>query len=110
MFSGRFNIEVSVQAELSNILRIPPGGTAQIDTGGIAIQQVVMPLPYKEPSPALMALAQEMASTGMRIGGTAEQMVGEGKQDAQTGAVLAIIEQQTVSQGLRAQAYACCPM
>ena len=43
-----------------------------------------------------MALAQEMASTGMRIGGTAEQMVGEGKQDAQTGAVLAIIEQQTV--------------
>ena len=80
----------------SNILRIPPGGTAQIKTGGNPIQQVVMPLPYKEPSPALMALAQEMASTGMRIGGTAEQMVGEGKQDAQTGAVLAIIEQQTI--------------
>ena len=29
----------------SNILRIPPGGTAQIDTGGLPINNVVMPLP-----------------------------------------------------------------
>ena len=63
---------------------------------GRPINQIVMALPYKEPSPGLMALAEEMAQTGMRIGGTAEQAVGEGKQDAQTGAVLAIIEQQTV--------------
>ena len=81
----------------SNILRIPPGGTAQIDTGGTCqSSRLSCSLPYKEPSPALMALAQEMAATGMRIGGTAEQMVGEGKQDAGTGAVLAIIEQQTI--------------
>jgi hypothetical protein len=80
----------------SNILRVPPGGAVQIDTGGRPMGELVSPLPYKEPSAALMALAQEMATTGMRVGGTAEQMVGEGKQDAQTGAVLAIIEQQTV--------------
>jgi hypothetical protein len=89
-------IDKQASRQNSNILRIPPGGTSQIDTGGKPINQVVMPLPYKEPSQGLMALAQEMATTGMRIGGTAEQMVGEGKQDAQTGAVLAIIEQQQV--------------
>lgn len=89
-------IDKGASRQNSNILRIPPGGTAQIDTMGRPISEIVAPLPYKEPSPALMALAQEMASTGMRVGGTAEQMVGEGKQDAQTGAVLAIIEQQTV--------------
>lgn len=89
-------IDKGASRQNSNILRIPPGGTAQIDTMGRPISEIVAPLPYKEPSPALMALAQEMATTGMRVGGTAEQMVGEGKQDAQTGAVLAIIEQQTV--------------
>jgi len=89
-------IDKGASRQNSNILRIPPGGTAQIDTMGRPIGDIVAPLPYKEPSPALMALAQEMATTGMRVGGTAEQMVGEGKQDAQTGAVLAIIEQQTV--------------
>jgi hypothetical protein len=89
-------IEKSASRQNSNILRIPPGGTAQIDTGGRPIQEIVMPLPYHEAGPGLMALLQEMSTTGMRIGGTAEQMVGEGKQDAQTGAVLAIIEQQTV--------------
>ena len=89
-------IDKGASRQNSNIMRIPPGGAAQIDTMGRPINQIVMALPYKEPSPGLMALAEEMAQTGMRIGGTAEQAVGEGKQDAQTGAVLAIIEQQTV--------------
>ncbi len=79
----------------TNIFRIPPGGAAQIKTGGQPIGQAVMPLPYKEPSQALMALVENMAQTGMRVGGTSELQVGEGRSDAPVGTTLAMIEQAT---------------
>lgn len=77
----------------TNIFRIPPGGGALIKTGGQPIGNAIMPLPYKEPSQALMALVQNMAETGQRVGGTAEQAVGEGRADAPVGTTLALIEQ-----------------
>ena len=77
----------------TNIFRVPPGGGALVKTGGLPISQAVMPLPYKEPSQALMALTESMAQTGMRIGGTSEQAVGEGRADAPVGTTLAMIEQ-----------------
>jgi hypothetical protein len=52
-----------------------------------------MPLPYKEPSQALMAMAEAMEEKGSRLGGTAEIQVGEGRQDAPVGTTLAMIEQ-----------------
>jgi hypothetical protein len=79
----------------SNIFRVPPGGGAQIDTGGLSIQQTVMPLPYKEPSGALMNMANYISEYGQRIGGTAEMAVGEGKQESPVGTTLAMIEQAT---------------
>jgi len=79
----------------TNIFRVPPGGGAPIKTGGMDIRQAIMPLPYKEPSGALMTLVQNMAETGMRIGGTSEQQVGEGRADAPVGTTLAMIEQAT---------------
>ena len=79
----------------TNIFRVPPGGGALVKTGGMPIQQAIMPLPYKEPSAALMTLVDNMAQTGMRIGGTAEQAVGEGKQDAPVGTTLALLDQAT---------------
>lgn len=42
-----------------------------------------------------MSLVQNMAETGMRIGGTSEQQVGEGRADAAVGTTLAQIEQAT---------------
>ena len=79
----------------TNIFRVPPGGGAPIKTGGMDIRQAIMPLPYKEPSGALMTLVENMAQTGMRIGGTSEQAVGEGRADAPVGTTLAQIEQAT---------------
>ena len=79
----------------TNIFRVPPGGGAPVKTGGMPINQAIMPLPYKEPSQALMALVTDMAETGMRIGGTSEQQVGEGRADAPVGTTLAQIEQAT---------------
>jgi hypothetical protein len=79
----------------TNIFRVPPGGGALVKTGGMPISQAVMPLPYKEPSGALMSLVQHMGETGARVGGTSELAVGEGKADAPVGTTLALIDQAT---------------
>jgi len=79
----------------TNIFRVPPGGGALVKTGGMPINQAVMPLPYKDVGGGLMSLVDNIAQTGMRIGGTAEQAVGEGKQDAPVGTTIALIDQAT---------------
>lgn len=79
----------------TSIMRVPPGGGQTVKTNGMKITDAVMPLPYKEPSPALMELAQNIAEYGQRVGGTAEVAVGEGRQDAPVGTTLAIIDQAT---------------
>jgi hypothetical protein len=79
----------------TNIFRVPPGGGALVKTGGLPISQAIMPLPYKDVGAGLMSLTDNMAQTGMRIGGTAEMAVGEGKADAPVGTTLAMIEQAT---------------
>ena len=79
----------------TNIFRIPPGGGALIKTGGAPISDAVMPLPYKDVGPGLMSLVENINQTGMRVGGTAEQAVGEGKQDAPVGTTIALIDQAT---------------
>jgi len=79
----------------TNIFRVPPGGGALVKTGGMPINQAVMPLPYKDVGGGLMALVENINQTGMRVGGTAEQAVGEGKQDAPVGTTIALIDQAT---------------
>jgi hypothetical protein len=79
----------------TNIFRVPPGGGALVKTGGMPISQAIMPLPYKEPSAALMSLVDNIAQTGMRVGGTSEAQVGEGRADAPVGTTLAMIDQAT---------------
>ena len=80
----------------TNIFRVPPGGGALVKTGGMKINEAIMPLPYNTSGQAaLQSLAGEMATTGMRIGGTSEAQVGEGRADAPVGTTLAMIEQAT---------------
>ena len=79
----------------TNIFRVPPGGGALVKTGGLPINQAVMPLPYKEPGMALMNLVTNMVETGQRVGTTSELQVGEGRADAPVGTTLALIDQAT---------------
>jgi hypothetical protein len=79
----------------TNIFRVPPGGGALVKTGGMPLNQAIMPLPYKEPGQAMMNLIQNMVETGQRVGGTAEVAVGEGRADAPVGTTLALIDQAT---------------
>jgi hypothetical protein len=77
----------------NNIFRVPPGGAAEVETGGLPIQQVAMGLPYKSPDAVFVGFVQTLNSEGQRLGGTADVMVGEGRQDAPVGTTLALIEQ-----------------
>ena len=79
----------------TNIFRVPPGGGALIKTNGMKLNEAIMPLPYKDVGGGLMTLTENMAETGMRIGGTSEQQVGEGRADAPVGTTLAMIDQAT---------------
>jgi hypothetical protein len=85
--------------QLTNEFRVPPGGGAPIDTQGQDIRTKVMALPYKETGPAFIALMAQVREVGMRLGGTAETPIGEGKQDAPVGTTLAMIEQATKVEG-----------
>ncbi len=79
----------------TNLFRVPPGGSVQVETGGLDIRGFAMPLPYNTTQMApLMTLVDNMAETGRRLGGTAETQVGEGRADVPVGTVLALIEQQ----------------
>ena len=79
----------------TNIFRVPPGGGALVKTGGMPINQAIMPLPYKEPGMALMNLVNNMVETGQRVGSTSELQVGEGRDNAPVGTTLALIDQAT---------------
>lgn len=80
----------------TNQFRIPPGGGYGLEVPAQrSIHDMVMPLPYKEPSAALIQLTELVEHTAQRYGGTAEQSTAEGKQDAPVGTTLALIEQAT---------------
>lgn len=78
----------------TNVFRIPPGGAALVKTGGMKMQDAVMPLPYNaQAAPALMSLITNMTETGQRVGGTSELQIGEGRADAPVGTTLTLVEQ-----------------
>jgi hypothetical protein len=83
----------------TNEFRVPPGGGVGLDTNGLPLNQMVMPLPYKDIGPAFAQFIQNIAETGQRVGGTAEIGIGEGKQDAPVGTTLALLEQATKIEG-----------
>ena len=92
-FPGFLTAKASARQN-TNIFRIPPGGSAQIETGGSPIRDFAMPLPYNtQQMPPLMSLVTEIVETGRRIGGTAEVQVGEGRADVPVGTTLAMIDQ-----------------
>jgi hypothetical protein len=90
-----FLISKAASRQNTNIMRVPPGGGVQVDTNGMKIGDAVMQLPYKTPDAGFIQFISDIATTGMRIGGTSEQAVGEGRADAPVGTTLALIDQAT---------------
>jgi len=73
-----------------------PGEFLSVDGGGATdIRQCIMALPYKEPSPVMLQMIQQLAGDGQQLAGTADIEVGEGRTNVPVGTVMAMIEQQT---------------
>lgn len=98
-FPGFLYANTAGTRNLTNEFRVPPGGGAPIETGGLPIGQVAMPLPYPPLSPATIAFIEQLRAVGQRLGGTANTPVGESKQDAPVGTTIALIEQATKVEG-----------
>ena len=77
----------------TNEFRIPPGGGMPIDTAGQAIQNAVMPLPYRSVDGQFLNLLQLIEASGQRMASTSETNVGEGNAEAPVGTTIALIEQ-----------------
>lgn len=90
-FPGGFRTK-SARPEESNV-RVGPMEFPEIDTGGLPIQQAIMPLPYKDVPPSFAPILESVVTAGQRLGQTVELSVGEGRQDAPVGTTLALIEQ-----------------
>lgn len=74
-------------------IRVGPSQFQIVDTGGMKIQDIVMPLPYKEPSQVLMALGQDIAGQGRRIASVLELPLGEGRVgDVPVGTIMSYID------------------
>jgi len=78
-----------------NNLGIGPTEFREIDTGGLPIQNAIMPMPYKEPSSVSLELLKETYEGARGLANTAEIAVGEGRQDAPVGTTVALMEAAT---------------
>ena len=99
-FPGFLYLQTAGTRQMTNHFRIPPGGGAPLQANGqMAIKDMVMPLPYKQPGAEFMTFLGAVRENGQRVGNMAEVAVGEGTANAPVGTTLALIEQQTKVEG-----------
>jgi hypothetical protein len=73
-------------------LAIGPTEFREVDTGGLPIRDAIMSMPYKEPSPVLRELRNDLVEAARKLGSTTEITAGEGRQDAPVGTTVALME------------------
>lgn len=79
----------------SATFRLSPGQFEPVETNGLPIGQVVMGLPYKDVTPGLLALIEQITTQARALGGAAELPAGEGLANVPVGTMMAQIEQAT---------------
>lgn len=91
MFPGGLRVKGSQRGDDNNLM-IGPCEFREVDTGGMPIQQAIMPMPYKGPSEVSMMLWEKSRENARGLGGMTEVAVGEGRQDAPVGTTVALLE------------------
>jgi hypothetical protein len=77
----------------TDTLTIGPGQFAEVETGGLPLQQSIMPLPYKEPSQTLYNLLEKVEDNAGKLAGSANLQVADFNINAPVGTTLALLEQ-----------------
>jgi hypothetical protein len=76
-----------------NNIRVGPTEFKEIETGGLPIQQAIMPLPSKEPSPTLLQLKNDYEESIRRISASVSEPLSEHNNNAPVGTTLARLEE-----------------
>src|SRR5574337_857371 len=76
----------------SNRTLLGPGEWAEVDTGGLPISQASSVLPYKDVPASFPILMQTIQEQAQRTASIGDMAVGEGREDALPGTVIALIE------------------
>ena len=77
---------------LGNNDPIGPGEWKDVDVPSGAIKDNIMPLPYKEPSPTLLALLERITDEGRRLGAISDMNISDMSANAPVGTTLALLE------------------
>jgi hypothetical protein len=93
-FPGGLIAKLGTRQNTANF-RLGPGEFIAVETGGMPISQVVMPLPYKDVTPGLLGMMDRIDAKAKELGGSAEIPTQEGIQNVPVGTMLAQIEQAT---------------
>lgn len=72
---------------------VAPGQWVDVEIAGDKLQDMFMPLPYKEPSAVLFQLLGLLTETAQRFASTADALVGDADNKGPVGTTLALIEQ-----------------
>lgn len=80
----------------TNEIQPGPGEWVDIDVGPFdRLQDALMPLPYKDPSPVFIQFSELVGQDAQRLAGSIEMEVGEGRTNIPVGTIMSMIEQQT---------------
>jgi hypothetical protein len=71
---------------------LQPGEWRDMDAGGAALRESLMPIPYKEPSQTLFQLLGFTVDAGRRLASIADLQVGDANQQAAVGTTIALLE------------------
>jgi hypothetical protein len=81
-----------------NNIRVGPTEFVEIETGGLPIQQALMPLPYREPSPILKELKDNLEDNIMKLAGASMTTLDSISPNMQVGTIMAIFESSNKAQ------------
>ncbi len=95
--AGMFNnfpggVKIKGSRQTTNEINPAPGEWVEID-GGVAtdIRQLLMPLPYKEPSAVFIQFAEMISGEVAKLSGATMMEVGEGRTNIPVGTIMAMI-------------------
>lgn len=89
---GGLRSKATGSKQQDNDLVVGPGQFVQVDTGGVPLPDMFMPLPYSEPSQALRELRQEIMAQTKELAATSEMSVADDHPNAPVGTTLALLE------------------
>lgn len=91
----------------NNNLNISPNEFVPIDTGGLPINDIFTTMPYKEPSPAINVLRQDLEASAAKLMGAASSQLPDFNPNSPVGTMHMIMEvinkvQSSIMRGIRA--------